>query len=97
LLKVPQGTESGKNGGERLHKAVVDSLVHDYGGRTLLSSHYHESLARQIDMDGILFVQAHTGDKELERYTITGGVDEGGYAVNAAIEAGLPESIVNRL
>ena len=92
-----RGTESGELGGARLHKGLVESLVYDFKGRTLLSSHYHESLAAQKHIPEIHFSRlAMNGDSDPD-YIVREGIDEGGYAVKAAIKAGLSNKVCERL
>ncbi|HLC56172.1 MAG TPA: hypothetical protein VJJ23_02950 [Candidatus Nanoarchaeia archaeon] len=92
-----RGTESGENGGTRLHKALVESLVYDYQGRTYLSSHYHESLAQQRDLQGIKFARFGFNGDGRPSYKLQSGIDKGGYAVQSAIDAGLDKKVVKRL
>lgn len=92
-----RGTESGKRGGERLHSAVVEALVKDYRGRTLLSSHYHDSLREQRNLPHISFRRVETDISGSPTYRIVNGVDKGGYAIRAAIAAGVDRKIVERL
>ncbi len=92
-----RGTESGEKGGARLHEAVVEALVHDYNGRTVLSSHYHESLARQQHLPNIQFKRVEVDRSGKPKYTIVEGVDKGGYCVQAAIRSGLHKRVIARL
>ncbi len=92
-----RGTESGENGGGKLHRAVVESLIEDFPGRTLLSSHYHDSLRGQTSMPGIKFVRFEMGKDGEPTYIPHEGIDEGGYAVKSAIRAGLNGKIKQRL
>jgi len=63
----------------------------------LLSSHYHDSLAEQTDLQGIRILRADTNEDGKPVYTFSEGVDEGGYAVRSAIQAGLPDQVTKRL
>ncbi|MBI2498693.1 hypothetical protein HYV88_00450 [Candidatus Woesearchaeota archaeon] len=92
-----RGTESGENGGAKLHSALVEALSYDFPGRTLLSTHYHEALAKQRNLRNAVFVKVNTDKAGTPSYTISRGIDSGGYAVQAAIRMGLSDKISKRL
>ena len=46
---------------------------------------------------GVVGTLPFIGMMKVRKYAVTGGVDEGGYAVQAAIDAGLSSKIVNRI
>lgn len=92
-----RGTESGKKGGALLHKGVVESLVSDFPGRTILSSHYHESLAQQRSEPRIQFSRFELTKNGDPTYELLEGVDKGGYAVITARRAGLSLKVCNRI
>lgn len=92
-----RGTESGENGGAKLHTALVEALTYDFPGRTLLSTHYHEALAKQRGLPNTVFTKVNTDKTGTPLYTINRGIDRGGYAVQAAIRMGLSDKISKRL
>lgn len=92
-----KGTESGRNGGHLLHKTVVETVLEDYPGRVLLSSHYHDSLAEQTELQNIKFLRAEVNYDKKPTYKFSEGVDSGGYAIRSAVRLGLPDKITRRL
>ena len=62
-----------------------------------MSSHYHESLSQQRNIKGIKFFRFKMPENGDIPYEVYRGIDKGGYAVKAAINAGLHKNVCKRL
>lgn len=97
LDEVGRGTST--YDGMALAQAIIEYIHQSIGAKTLFSTHYHELIQLEDDLQNLVNVHAECIEKdgkvEFLHRIVPGGADQS-YGIHVAELAGLPEQVISR-